>query len=185
VTLSYHTLSRVYPRQRLRQPWRRPPRTLYLGSSASAAPSDLIATAVGEDEIGLSWSDNTDDETGQELQYSTSDTFVGATSVDLPADDEAYAVTGLDPETTYYFRVRAVTPLGFSDWSNTAEATTDAAEEPEPEPEPSDTHGGTATGWTRGLRFPREPESDWVEQLRQLEAIDDEETALLLILANL
>jgi hypothetical protein len=53
------------------------------------------------------------------------------------------------------------------------------------EPPPADTHGGTAYGWTRGLRFPREPEPDWVEQLRELQAIDEDETALLLILANL
>jgi hypothetical protein len=73
-----------------------------------------------------------------------------------------------------YFAPRYFAPRYFPNGTNDA-----------PVVPPADTHGGTATGWTRGLRFPREPEPDWVEQLRELQAIDEDETALLLILANL
>jgi hypothetical protein len=54
-----------------------------------------------------------------------------------------------------------------------------------PGPTPSPSHGGTARGWTRGLRFPPAPEPDWVEQLRQIAVADEDDVALILILANL
>jgi hypothetical protein len=100
------------------------------------APSDLAATAVSSSQINTTWTDNSNDEDNFELQYDTVNTFDsgGETTVEPAADAELYNVTGLSPETTYYFRIRAVSGAGESDWSNTASDTTLAASAYQPRP---------------------------------------------------
>ena len=93
------------------------------GGGGLAAPSNLRAETVSGTEIYLYWSDNSDDEDGFEIEYK-----VGSGSWDnlgeLEANQNSCRVYNLQPSTTYYFRVRAFNDDGYSDYSNTASATT-------------------------------------------------------------
>lgn len=90
------------------------------------APSDLVATAAGTDEIDLVWVDNASNETGFELERSL-DGSTGWTQIATPAADaESYTDTGLDQDTEYFYRIRAVNAEGNSAYSATASDTTDA-----------------------------------------------------------
>lgn len=88
------------------------------------APSSLSSTAVGSTAITLAWADNSNNETGFEIQRSldqTSWTTSKTTGVGVISAND----TGLVPETLYYFRVRSFNANGFSAWSNTSSTTTE------------------------------------------------------------
>ncbi len=96
-----------------------------LGGSVSepAAPSAATATALSSASIDLSWTDNATDEDGFYIERSTDGTgFTQIGSVD--ANVVTYEDSGLDPLTTYYYRVIAYNIAGSSDPSNVASATT-------------------------------------------------------------
>lgn len=96
-----------------------------LGGSVSvpAAPSTATATALSSASIDLSWTDNATDEDGFYIERSTDGTgFTQIGSVD--ANVVTYEDSGLDPLTTYYYRVIAYNIAGSSDPSNVASATT-------------------------------------------------------------
>jgi titin len=87
------------------------------------APSGLTATAISSTQINLAWTDNSSNETGFRLERSTDGTnFVEITTTAPGAT--SYPNTGLNPGITYYYRVRASNANGFSNYSNTASATT-------------------------------------------------------------
>ncbi|MGQ9589532.1 MAG: fibronectin type III domain-containing protein [Planctomycetota bacterium] len=88
-----------------------------------AAPSDLAAGEVTLDSIALSWTDNSDDETGFEIEVRVEGGEFHARDV-LPADATSYVDQGLTSGWTYWYRVRAVNAAGASDYSNVVEATT-------------------------------------------------------------
>jgi hypothetical protein len=98
--------------------------------TAPAAPTLLAATATSSTSISLTWLDNANNETGYVLQRDTSSTFSAPTTVPLAANTASYADTGLTSSTTYYYRVQATSPSGNSSYSNTANATTQAAAGP-------------------------------------------------------
>jgi hypothetical protein len=110
-----------------------------------AAPSDLAAEALSHSEIRLTWQDNADDEQGFYLERN------GTQIVTLPADTQTYTDTGLTPDTTYGYRVRAYSGLGTSEYSSQASATTDPepppsqSEPPPPASGPAPAPPGTAT----------------------------------------
>lgn len=86
------------------------------------APTQLIAVASSTSTIEVEWTDRSSNETGFEIQGKSDGTFAvlgraGANSLGMTID-------GLDPETDYIFRVRAVGNDGNSAFSNEAEATT-------------------------------------------------------------
>jgi len=92
-----------------------------LPSTPPAAPTDLSASAVSYNHIHLTWTDNADNETGFEIERSTtgsSGTFDLLTTVN--ANIETYYDFGLDPEAEYCYRVRAINSIGNSDYSNVA-----------------------------------------------------------------
>ena len=100
-------------------------------SLAPAAPTSVTATVSatsGSDTIDLTWTDNSTDETGFEIERSdnggTSWSAVNTTAANVTS----YSDSGLGPDTTYAYRVRAVNTFGSSDWAGGAgvTATTDA-----------------------------------------------------------
>lgn len=86
-------------------------------SSLPSAPSNLISTSVQSSSIGLSWTDNANNETGYQVQISTDGTS-WTNLVDLSADTTTYSVTGLAPLTSYWFQVKACNTNGDSGFSN-------------------------------------------------------------------
>ncbi len=95
------------------------------GSSptAPAAPSSLAATATSSSQINLTWSDNSSNETGFEVDRSTNGTTWTQITT-TAAGATGYSATGLTASTLYYFRVRATNTVGDSANSNTASTTT-------------------------------------------------------------
>ncbi|HEX2642753.1 MAG TPA: fibronectin type III domain-containing protein [Thermoanaerobaculia bacterium] len=93
------------------------------GGGVPSAPTNLQVVSTSSDEVDLSWTDNSSNETGFEVQIRegsgafTSLGTVGANSAGATA-------SGLDPGTTYSFRVRALGSGGNSAFSNTVTATT-------------------------------------------------------------
>jgi hypothetical protein len=88
-----------------------------------AAPTNLTATAASSSQINLSWTDNSNNETGFKIERSSNGTnFTQIATV--AANIKAYTDTGLTASTKYYYRVRAYNSAGNSAYSNTASATT-------------------------------------------------------------
>ncbi|MDQ7053070.1 MAG: fibronectin type III domain-containing protein [candidate division KSB1 bacterium] len=92
-----------------------------------AAPSNLTATAVSTSQIDLSWTDNSNNEDGFKIERKDpgSTTFVEIAQVG--ANVTNYSDTGLNPNSTYTYRVRAFNADGNSGYSNEASATTQSA----------------------------------------------------------
>lgn len=89
-----------------------------------AAPSDLQATAVSDEEIDLTWTDNSDNEDGFKLERQGGDKQWEEIAT-LDPDTTSYQDTGLECGTKYTYRVYAFNDAGNSDYSNEASATTD------------------------------------------------------------
>ena len=102
-------------------------------SLAPNAPTNVNATvsaSSGSDTIDLTWTDNSTDETGFEIERSDD----GGTSWDevttTAANATSYSDSGLQPDATYRFRVRAVNDYAESSWDGNdvaATATTDVS----------------------------------------------------------
>ena len=91
--------------------------------SPPAAPSVLVAMSLSASSIELTWSDNSADELGFELQRSTDQSSWG-NSPDVGADETGLTDTGLLSSTLYYYRIRAFNLSGNSAWTGVASATT-------------------------------------------------------------
>jgi hypothetical protein len=89
------------------------------------APTGIAATAAGPDRIDVYWNDNSDNESEFELQRSP-DNSSWSTIATLAANATSHADNGLDPETLYYYQVRARNSAGNSAWDGPASATTQA-----------------------------------------------------------
>jgi hypothetical protein len=86
----------------------------------------LSATALSGSSINLTWTDSTqppNTPNGYKIEESTNNSsFTQVTTA--PAGATSIAIGGLNPLTTYYFRIRGFDLLGNSNYSNTAMATT-------------------------------------------------------------
>ncbi|MBW1750518.1 MAG: S8 family serine peptidase, partial [Deltaproteobacteria bacterium] len=94
------------------------------------APSGLTATAVSASRIDLTWTDNSNIETGFRIERKTGlgGTYAEIGSVGL--DVETYSDTGLSASTEYFYRVISFNGGGDLEQSNEASATTPAAATP-------------------------------------------------------
>lgn len=94
------------------------------GIARLTAPAGLAATPLSTSEVDVSWTDTAFGETGQVLQRSTSAAFSPAVTIALPAGTSSYRDGGLEPGTTYWYRVRATAGAGSSPWSAAVQAST-------------------------------------------------------------
>ena len=101
-----------------------PPTATPIPPALPAAPSNLAASAVSRGRIDLAWQDNSTNETGFQVERSRGGggfTLIATTA----AGTTSYSnTTGLGPNKTYSYRVRAINAAGTSAYSNTASATT-------------------------------------------------------------
>lgn len=94
-----------------------------LSADPPAAPSGLSATAVSSSAINLAWTDNANNETTFNIERSLDGAnFSPLTSVG--ANVVIYSDNGLNPNTTYWYRINTQNASGTSAWSSTASATT-------------------------------------------------------------
>ena len=88
-----------------------------------AAPGNLVAKAFSPDQINLTWTDDYSSEIGFRIERATDSGFTqNLFSATVPADANSYAATGLSLNTTYYFRVAAMTAQGDTPFSPAVQA---------------------------------------------------------------
>jgi hypothetical protein len=95
------------------------------GTTLLAKPTSATATAVSSSQINLTWIDNSASETGYKIERKR---LAGGTYSEIRqvgANVQSYSdTTGLDPNTKYYYRIRATNGTLNSDYSNEPSATT-------------------------------------------------------------
>jgi regulation of enolase protein 1 (concanavalin A-like superfamily) len=89
-------------------------------------PTNLATTASSATRVDLVWSDNTTNESGFWVERSTDGTNFSLAS-SFSSSAASFVDSGLAPSTTYWYRVRAYSQTGNSDYSNVATVTTPAA----------------------------------------------------------
>ncbi len=99
-----------------------------LNQAATAAPNApvLSAAAISGSSINLTWSDSTtapNTATAYSIEESPDGNSFSAVAT-APAAATSIAIGGLQAQTTYYFRIRGLNAQGYSNYSNTAHATT-------------------------------------------------------------
>jgi gliding motility-associated-like protein len=91
--------------------------------SLISPPTGAEATALSHTQVRVAWTDNSNDETGFQIEQSlngTSFTLVKTVAAGVTAD----TLSGLNPVTKYYYRIRATgTPIN-SSYTNIVEVTT-------------------------------------------------------------
>lgn len=89
------------------------------------APSGLTATAISCGQINLTWSDNSADETGFEIERSTTGSSGPFTLLaTVSSNVVAYTDLNLAPSTVYYYRIRATNNNSASEYAGPSNATT-------------------------------------------------------------
>jgi len=88
-------------------------------------PTNLTANSIDYHIVHLNWQDNSNYETGCEIEYKKISESTWHTGGTVGQNQEEFTLTGLEPLTLYEFRVRAYDDEGhYSDWSNIAYAWT-------------------------------------------------------------
>ena len=89
-----------------------------------SAPSNLNAKVISKSQIDLSWTDNSQNETGFKIERKkdTSGTYTQINTIG--ANITSYSDIGLSSGTLYFYRVRAYSNDGDSDYSNEVSAYT-------------------------------------------------------------
>ncbi len=104
--------------------------TLYAQyASAPVAPSSVTAGITSATSANIAWTDNSNDETSFSLDQSTDGiTYVNVASA--AANATSFAVTGLTPNTPYWFRVSAIKNGMVSSYATTSSSTNTWASAP-------------------------------------------------------
>ena len=93
-------------------------------------PTGLGALPVSSSQIDLSWTNGSSNESGFAVERSANGSTGWSVIADLPAGSASYSDTGLDAETTYYYRVSAYTQPEMISAFTSASATTPVAPPP-------------------------------------------------------
>ncbi|MHC1729221.1 MAG: Ser-Thr-rich GPI-anchored membrane family protein [Syntrophobacteraceae bacterium] len=88
------------------------------------APSRLTALAMSATQIDLTWKDNSNNESGFSIERKKGTAGTYALVGEVGPNVTAFSDGGLDPETRYFYRVRAYESSGVSSYSNEANAVT-------------------------------------------------------------
>lgn len=103
----------------------------YSAALAPMGPTNLYVEPVDRNTVDLSWSDRLNNENsldGYELQRATDSLFTTNVVVtSLAGNTTTRRVTGLNPNTKYWFRVRAKVGLTYTDYSNRGKTITPQA----------------------------------------------------------
>ena len=89
-----------------------------------ADPSSLAATAISSSQINLTWTDNSNNETGFKIERRTGLVGAYAQIATVGVNVVSYSSTVLTANTTYYYRVRSYSAAGNSGYCTEANATT-------------------------------------------------------------
>ncbi len=98
--------------------------TRSLPSTTFSPPGGLRATAVSTSRTDLTWQDNSTNETGFRVQRRREGSTAWVQITTTAANATTFSDTGLEPDTTYHYLVRAFNNTGASAFSNQAIATT-------------------------------------------------------------
>jgi len=98
------------------------------GNGIPTVPSGLAATSVSSSQINLTWTDNSLNETGFQVERKTGASGNWSTIASLASNTTTYQNRSLAMGTTYYYRVSAINGIGRSIPSNEATATTALAQ---------------------------------------------------------
>ena len=90
-------------------------------------PSSVVASALSASGIRVTWVDNSDNEDGFRVERSLDQTVGFAEIAATGPDETMIDDSGLNADTTYYYRVSAFNTAGDSVNSNVANATTNAS----------------------------------------------------------
>jgi hypothetical protein len=92
-------------------------------------PSALAESSVSYNQVSLTWIDNSTDETGFEIDMRTS-AFGFIPILTVGSDVTSATITGLNPDTTYFFQVIAIGSGGNSTPSGSISITTPSVPQP-------------------------------------------------------
>jgi hypothetical protein len=98
-----------------------------LASLTPANPTNLVATVISGSQVNLTWTDASTNESGFEIERSTTSGSGYAVITTTAANAVSYSNTGLTEATTYYYRVRAINGSGGSGYTTQVTATTPLA----------------------------------------------------------
>lgn len=97
----------------------------YAANTPPAAPSNLSANAVSKSQINLTWTDNSNNETGFKVERCTGSICSNFKQIaTVGANVKTYRNTYLNRNSAYRYRVRAYNKVGNSAYSNAATAKT-------------------------------------------------------------
>jgi M6 family metalloprotease-like protein len=97
---------------------------------ALVAPTNLVASPISSSQIILSWTDNSNNESGFKIEYKSASEGSWGELVTVGAGITSYQQTGLAPGSAFIYRVRAYNASGYSTYSNEATAATFALPTP-------------------------------------------------------
>lgn len=83
------------------------------------SPTELTIEGVAATSAIIGWSDMSDNEDGFIIQRSTNQSFSSFLEFQVPANTESYTDENLEPGGVYYYRLRAFSKYGQSDFSET------------------------------------------------------------------
>lgn len=100
-----------------------------------AAPTNLVATSQGYNKIGLTWNDQSNNETGFEITRSATLNGTYLPIATANAGSVNYVDSGLNVSTQYFYKIRSISATGASAFTGASNATTAAAPAPPAAPQ--------------------------------------------------